>query len=85
VLSLASGLSATFGDLAAPDEDVVDDDGVRHQLWVLDDPDVVAAVVDSVASAPVVVADGHHRYQTRALTRPSAGPRPMARPAPTTR
>jgi len=43
VLSLASGLSATFGDLAAPDEDVVDDDGVRHQLWVLDDPDVVAA------------------------------------------
>ena len=82
VLSLASGLSATFGDLAAPDEDVVDDDGVRHQLWVLDDPDVVAAVVDSVASAPVVVADGHHRYQTartyqaerRAATNGAPGP-----------
>ena len=39
----------------------VDDEGVLHELWVIDDPVVVAPVVDLVATAPVVVADGHHR------------------------
>jgi uncharacterized protein (DUF1015 family) len=37
---------------------------VRHQLWVLSDPDAVQAVAAAVASAPVVLADGHHRYET---------------------
>ena len=34
----------------------VDDEGVRHELWALDDPSAVAAVELLVASAPVVVA-----------------------------
>ena len=47
-----------------PVADVHDDDGVRHQLWVLSDADTVAAVGAALATAPVVLADGHHRYET---------------------
>ena len=64
-LSMAAGVTATFDPTDdEPVADVYDDDGVRHQLWVLSDPDAVAAVRESVGSAPVVLADGHHRYET---------------------
>lgn len=55
---------------AAPDLDVADDDGVRHRLWaVAADGDASSAadalaVVEAASSGPVVIADGHHRYET---------------------
>jgi uncharacterized protein (DUF1015 family) len=63
-LSLASGVSDALAPQGPPVIDVLDDDGVRHQLWVLDDPAGIAAVRAAVEAAPVVVADGHHRYDT---------------------
>jgi len=60
-LSLAPGLTALLDVNGTPAAEAVDDDGVRHELWVADDPAAVAAVSDLVATAPVVVADGHHR------------------------
>ncbi|MGH2785880.1 MAG: DUF1015 family protein [Actinomycetota bacterium] len=41
-----------------------DDDGVAHKAWILEDPDDIAAIVRTLASAVVVIADGHHRYHT---------------------
>jgi uncharacterized protein (DUF1015 family) len=51
--------------LSAPDEepfaDVTDEDGTRHRLWrVPADP----AVADALARAELLIADGHHRYET---------------------
>ncbi|MFZ0250020.1 MAG: DUF1015 domain-containing protein [Acidimicrobiales bacterium] len=64
-LSMAAGVTATFDPTDDdPVADVYDDDGVRHQLWVLSDADTVAAVGAALATAPVVLADGHHRYET---------------------
>jgi uncharacterized protein (DUF1015 family) len=64
-LSMAPGMTATFDPTDdEPVADTYDDDGVRHQVWVLSDRDAVAAVGAAVASAPVVLADGHHRYET---------------------
>jgi uncharacterized protein (DUF1015 family) len=64
-LSMAAGVTPTFDPTDdEPVTDVYDDDGVRHQLWVLGDPDTVEAVMAAVAAAPVVLADGHHRYET---------------------
>ena len=64
-LSMAAGVTATFDPTDdEPVADTYDDDGVRHQLWVLNDADAVAAVGAAVATAPVVLADGHHRYET---------------------
>jgi uncharacterized protein (DUF1015 family) len=38
--------------------------GVVHSVWVVDDPGLCAAIADAVAAQPVVIADGHHRYET---------------------
>jgi uncharacterized protein (DUF1015 family) len=66
VLSLAPGLTGLLATDGEPLAAAVDDDGVLHQLWALDDPGAIAAVQAAVASAPVVVADGHHRLATAA-------------------
>jgi uncharacterized protein (DUF1015 family) len=64
-LSMAAGVTATFDPTDdEPVADAYDDDGVRHQLWVLSDADAIEAVRAAVATAPVVLADGHHRYET---------------------
>ncbi len=64
-LSLSAGLTATFlRSTSSPDALAVDDEGVRHELWVVDDPSTIGAVEKAVHEAPVVIADGHHRYQT---------------------
>ncbi|MDH3603351.1 MAG: DUF1015 domain-containing protein, partial [Candidatus Tectomicrobia bacterium] len=36
----------------------------RHRLWVLTDPDVIAQVQAAMRDKPLVIADGHHRYET---------------------
>jgi uncharacterized protein (DUF1015 family) len=38
--------------------------GELHRLWRLADPAVIARVQALMASAPVIIADGHHRYET---------------------
>ncbi len=79
-LSMSSGLSATFVSERPPDAEAVDDDRVRHQLWVIDDPAAIRAVQQAAESSPVVVADGHHRYETarnylhQCEVAPGAGP-----------
>ena len=37
---------------------------MRHTVWRVDDPGTCAAIAAAVAEQPVVVADGHHRYET---------------------
>ncbi len=79
-LSLAGGLSKLLEPDGPPVGDAFDDDGVRHELWVLDDPSAAEHLASAVASAPVVVADGHHRYETarayREEVRTALGGRP---------
>ena len=64
-LSLAGGLSALLhpGD-AEPDATATDEDGFHHSLWRVDDPERVRAITDAVGSELVVLADGHHRFET---------------------
>jgi len=46
---------------------ISDDDGVAHRFWVIDDPVAVETICEALQDRPVVIADGHHRYET-ALT-----------------
>ena len=62
-LSLADGLSRVLVPSADPEIDVYDDGGVRHQLWVVGSS-AGGPIGEAVAAAPVVIADGHHRYET---------------------
>src|SRR5687767_10457588 len=38
--------------------------GERHRLWRVDDGDAIAAAQRLLARARVIIADGHHRYET---------------------
>lgn len=38
--------------------------GVVHRMWVVDDQEVVAKVVEMMGPKPIFIADGHHRYET---------------------
>ena len=71
-LSLAAGLTELLDPPGDPVGDVVDPDGVRHQAWRIDDPDRCATIAACVAQAPVVIADGHHRYETSLAFRDEA-------------
>jgi uncharacterized protein (DUF1015 family) len=41
-----------------------DDDGTEDRLWRIADPDAIAAVQDTLGNAELLIADGHHRYET---------------------
>jgi len=60
----APQIDAMLANAAAgkPDVDVTADDGVRHQLWVIDDEAAITALTHAVDALPAIyIADGHHR------------------------
>jgi uncharacterized protein (DUF1015 family) len=48
----------------APWGEAVDADGTRNRLWRIADPETIAAVTAELASSELLIADGHHRYET---------------------
>jgi uncharacterized protein (DUF1015 family) len=79
-LSLASGLSDLIEPARPPDERLTEENGVHHRLWRVTEAGAVEAIQATAANAPVVIADGHHRYATalayRAERRRENGDRP---------
>src|SRR4051812_13501382 len=63
-LSPAAGLSQLVEVDDRPEAAWTDEDGVEHALWVITDPDRVEAISARVGSEAVVIADGHHRFET---------------------
>ena len=63
-LTLAHGFSALATADGPVVADCVDAAGACHALAPIDDPDHIAALRSLMATAPVVIADGHHRYET---------------------
>jgi uncharacterized protein (DUF1015 family) len=56
--------------------DVTADDGVRHQLWVIDDDETIAALTRAVEALPAIyIADGHHRSAAAARVADGRGTR----------
>ena len=39
-------------------------DGIRHRLWRLGEPGATAGLVRLLADKQILIADGHHRYET---------------------
>jgi uncharacterized protein (DUF1015 family) len=44
--------------------DVTDPEGTRHRVWQVTDPATIDAVKAATAPAELLIADGHHRYET---------------------
>jgi len=58
----------------APVVDVTADDGVRHQLWVVDDEAAIAALTRAFDALPALyIADGHHRSAAAARVAQARG------------
>jgi uncharacterized protein (DUF1015 family) len=47
-----------------PFGELVDDEGTTHRLWRVGDPDAIAAVQAALEDSELLIADGHHRYET---------------------
>ena len=48
----------------APWGEATDDDGTVNHLWHVADPAAIDAVKQALADAELLIADGHHRYET---------------------
>jgi uncharacterized protein (DUF1015 family) len=53
---------STSGRQGDPTLELTDSDGVRHRLWRMTDPALLAALVDALRRTGAVIADGHHRF-----------------------
>jgi uncharacterized protein (DUF1015 family) len=53
--------------------EATDEDGTVNRLWKVDDPAVHAAVTERLAGAQLLIADGHHRYETARAFRDEVG------------
>jgi uncharacterized protein (DUF1015 family) len=47
-----------------PDLAVTDEYNVVHKLWRLTDPTLINLIVTAMADKKLIIADGHHRYET---------------------
>jgi uncharacterized protein (DUF1015 family) len=68
--SAAGKVDALLDSAAAndvPDIEVTDEYGVVHRVWKISDAAAIAAVQEQMRDRRLIIADGHHRYET-ALT-----------------
>jgi uncharacterized protein (DUF1015 family) len=61
----AGSVEKILYDGAGPAEaEVTDEYGVLHRLWKINDPAAIRAVTAAMAEKKLIIADGHHRYET---------------------
>jgi uncharacterized protein (DUF1015 family) len=58
------GILGNVESSTPPATELRDEYGVVHRLWVIDEPERVRAIQDAMADQKLVIADGHHRYET---------------------
>ncbi len=64
---LDSAATKNAAKKTAPDIEVTDEYDVVHRVWRISDPSVIASVQEQMRDRKLIIADGHHRYET-ALT-----------------
>jgi uncharacterized protein (DUF1015 family) len=52
------------GAVSKPDVEITDEYEVVHRLWKLTNPTLIQQVLDTMAEKKLIIADGHHRYET---------------------
>ncbi len=57
-------IEAALNPASAPDMEVRDEYDVTHQVWRISDPYTVALVQKAMQGKQLIIADGHHRYET---------------------
>ncbi len=61
----AASVEQILFDGAGPaDAEVTDEYGVLHRFWRVNDPAVIRLLTSAMADKKLIIADGHHRYET---------------------
>ena len=58
------GVDSCLADDSPPAIEVTDEYGVVHRVWPVSEPERVRCVQRAMADKKLVIADGHHRYET---------------------
>lgn len=80
IFGLYAGAGPRLRDVLAtvtantPLEAVSDVAGEGHRVWRIDDAATIAAVAEALAPESILIADGHHRYETALAHRDEGGP-----------
>jgi uncharacterized protein (DUF1015 family) len=53
-----------YDDAGPADAEVTDEYGVLHRVWRVADPAVIRLLTAAMADKKLIIADGHHRYET---------------------
>ncbi len=53
-----------FDPHATPEIEVTDEYDVLHRVWQISDPGVINMVAGALSDKKLIIADGHHRYET---------------------
>lgn len=77
-------IERTIASSGPPALDMTDEYGVSHRVWKVSDPRVIEAVRNKMRDKKLIIADGHHRYETALTYRNERreGERAAASPAP---
>lgn len=59
-----AGIVRAIAESRAPDMTADLGDGVRHEVWTVDDPADIADFQRALEGQDIFIADGHHRYNT---------------------
>lgn len=57
-------IEASLASDKQPDIELRDEYGVLHQLWTVSDPEIIELVRTKMGDKKLIIADGHHRYET---------------------
>src|SRR5882762_8001487 len=60
----SGGIDALLQSATPPDIAVTDEYGVLHQVWKISDPAAITALQAQMQDKKLIIADGHHRYET---------------------
>jgi uncharacterized protein (DUF1015 family) len=60
----AAEIESTLATAAPPTAELRDEYGVLHRVWRISDPGIIEAVRNKMREKKLIIADGHHRYET---------------------
>ena len=75
-------VESALANTSSPSAEVRDEYGVLHQLWKVSDPALIELVRSSMQDKKLIIADGHHRYETALNYRNERRAEAGAAPAP---
>lgn len=75
-----------FGDgdgTARPaDLEITDEYNVLHRVWQLTDPLLIGRILENMSDKKLIIADGHHRYETSVAYMHERDPHTVSKPGP---